>query len=166
MSVNFSFNARWSALAPHPPRHPDHGELALRAPPWRSSTARCDPFLAKSTTTRFLTSVASMACGWDAGQRAALLAMGLHELATNAAKYGALSNGYGVVSLGWEVTGEEDTQSVRLTWRELGGPLVLPPERKGFGSFLIERALQGSGGGGAKLDFNPNGLICSLEVAL
>ena len=102
---------------------------------------------------------------WVDAQRASLLTMALHELATNAVKYGALSNGYGIVSLTWEVTGEEDAQSVRLTWRELGGPPVVPPERKGFGSFLIERALQGDGGG-AKLDFNPNGLICSLVVAL
>jgi PAS domain S-box-containing protein len=103
---------------------------------------------------------------WVDAQRASLLTMALHELATNAVKYGALSNGYGVVSLTWEIVGqEEDGQSVRLNWRELGGPLVIPPERKGFGSFLIERALQG-GGGNAKLDYNPNGLICSLEVAL
>ena len=121
------------------------------------------PFEAKHNA-RFLTKGPEDV--WVDAQRASLLTMALHELATNAVKYGALSNGYGVVSLGWEVTGEEDAQSVRLTWRELGGPLVLPPERKGFGSFLIERALQGSGGGGAKLDFNPNGLICSLEVAL
>jgi PAS domain S-box-containing protein len=102
---------------------------------------------------------------WVDASRASLLTMALHELATNAVKYGALSNSYGVVSLTWEVVGDEDAQSVRLTWRELGGPLVVPPERKGFGSFLIERALQG-GGGGAKLNFNPNGLICSLDVAL
>jgi two-component sensor histidine kinase len=103
---------------------------------------------------------------WVDAQRASLLTMALHELATNAVKYGALSNGYGVVSLLWEVVGEEeDAQTVRLTWRELGGPLVAPPERKGFGSFLIERALQG-GAGNAKLDYNPNGLICTLEVAL
>ena len=121
------------------------------------------PFEAKHSA-RFLTKGPEDV--WVDAQRASLLTMALHELATNAVKYGALSNGYGVVSLTWEVTGEEDAQSVRLTWRELGGPLVVPPERKGFGSFLIERALQGSGGGGAKLDFNPNGLICSLEVAL
>jgi PAS domain S-box-containing protein len=103
---------------------------------------------------------------WVDAQRASLLTMALHELATNAVKYGALSNGYGVVSLTWEAKAVADeAQSVRLTWRELGGPLVVPPERKGFGSFLIERALQG-GGGNARLDFNPNGLICSLEVAL
>jgi PAS domain S-box-containing protein len=102
---------------------------------------------------------------WLDAQRASLLTMALHELATNAVKYGALSNGYGVVSLTWEPAGEADAQAVRLTWRELGGPLVAPPERKGFGSFLIERALQG-GGGKAKLDYNPNGLICSLEVPI
>jgi PAS domain S-box-containing protein len=103
---------------------------------------------------------------WVDAQRASMLTMALHELATNAVKYGALSNGYGVVSLTWEVKGqEEDGQRVHLTWRELGGPLVVPPERKGFGSFLIERALQG-GGGNARLDYNPNGLICTLEVAV
>ncbi len=100
---------------------------------------------------------------WVGAQRASLLTMALHELATNAVKYGALSNAYGVVSLTWEFLGEPDAPAVRLTWRELGGPLVVPPERKGFGSFLIERAVQG-GGGKAKLDFNPNGLICHLEV--
>jgi two-component system CheB/CheR fusion protein len=103
---------------------------------------------------------------WVDAQRASLLTMALHELGTNAVKYGALSNGRGLVDFTWEIVGEEeDGQSVRLTWRELGGPPVAPPERKGFGSFLIERALQG-GGGNARLDFNPNGLICSLEVAL
>ena len=121
------------------------------------------PFEAKLSA-RFLTKGPEDV--WVDAQRASLLTMALHELATNAVKYGALSNGYGVVSLVWEVKGEEDdAQNVRLTWRELGGPLVVPPERKGFGSFLIERALQG-GGGNAKLDYSPNGLICTLEVAL
>jgi PAS domain S-box-containing protein len=102
---------------------------------------------------------------WVDAQRASLLTMALHELATNAVKYGALSNAYGVVSLTWESAGEPDAQTVRITWRELGGPLVVPPERKGFGSFLVERAVQG-GGGKAQLDFNPNGLICRLEIAV
>jgi PAS domain S-box-containing protein len=119
------------------------------------------PFEAKHSA-RFLTKGPQDV--WVDAQRASLLTMALHELATNAVKYGALSNAHGVVHLSWEATGEEDAQRVRLTWRELGGPPVVPPERKGFGSFLIERALQG--GGGAKLEFNPNGLICFLEVAL
>jgi PAS domain S-box-containing protein len=122
------------------------------------------PFEAKLSA-RFLTKGPEDV--WVDAQRASLLTMVLHELATNAVKYGALSNGYGVVSLAWEVVGEEeeDGQNVRLTWRELGGPPVVRPERKGFGSFLIERALQG-GGGNAQLDYNPNGVICTLEVAL
>jgi two-component sensor histidine kinase len=102
---------------------------------------------------------------WVGAQHASLLTMALHELATNAVKYGALSNEYGVVKLTWEVVGDEDAQAVRMIWRELGGPLVMPPERKGFGSFLIERALQG-GGGKAHLDYKPNGLVCTLEVTI
>jgi PAS domain S-box-containing protein len=121
------------------------------------------PFEAKHSA-RFLTKGPEDI--WVDAQRASLLTMALHELATNAVKYGALSNGYGVVNLSWEVKGgKDDAQSAHLTWRELGGPPVAPPERKGFGSFLIERALQG-GGGNARLDYTPNGLVCTLDVAL
>jgi PAS domain S-box-containing protein len=134
-----------------------------RAPVHEVVNRALRPFEARHTA-RFL--VKGPEDTWVDAQRASLLTMALHELATNAVKYGALSNGYGVVRLTWEVVGaEEDGQSVRLTWRELGGPPVVPPERKGFGSFLIERALQG-GGGNARLDFDPNGLICSLELSL
>ena len=100
---------------------------------------------------------------WVDAQKSSLLTMALHELATNAVKYGSLSNHYGIVRLQWEVLAEEDVQRARISWREIGGPLVIAPERKGFGSFLIERALQG-GGGKTRLDFNPNGLTCLLEV--
>jgi PAS domain S-box-containing protein len=120
------------------------------------------PFEAKHSA-RFL--VRGPEDAWLDAQRASLLTMALHELATNAVKYGSLSNGYGIVRLTWELLDEGDAQKVKLFWRELGGPLVLPPERKGFGSFLIERALQG-GGGQSRLDFNPNGLVCSLEIGL
>jgi PAS domain S-box-containing protein len=120
------------------------------------------PFEAKHSA-RFL--VRGPEDAWLDAQRASLLTMALHELATNAVKYGSLSNGYGIVRLTWELLDEGDAQKIKLNWRELGGPLVLPPERKGFGSFLIERALQG-GGGQSRLDFNPNGLICSLEIGL
>ena len=100
---------------------------------------------------------------WLDAQKASLLTMALHELATNAVKYGSLSNSYGIVRLQWGTPAGEDVQRVRISWREIGGPLVMMPERKGFGSFLIERALQG-GGGKTRLDFNPNGLTCVLEV--
>jgi two-component sensor histidine kinase len=120
------------------------------------------PFQEKHST-RFL--IHGPEDAWLDAQRASLLTMALHELATNAVKYGALSNGYGVVRLTWEVETEDEPQKAKLTWHELGGPPVVPPERKGFGSFLIERALQG-GGGKSTLEFNPNGLVCMLEVGL
>ncbi|MEZ5831738.1 MAG: PAS domain S-box protein [Dongiaceae bacterium] len=120
------------------------------------------PFEAKHSA-RFVTKGPDSV--WVDAQRASLLTMTLHELATNAVKYGSLSNSTGLVSLTWELGGDEDSQIARLTWRETGGPLVMPPERKGFGSFLIERALQG-GGGKVSLEYDPSGLICSLEIAV
>lgn len=93
------------------------------------------------------------------GTKSLLLAMVLHELATNAVKYGALSNGSGQVRLDWSV----DAQSgcARLCWQESGGPPVSPPERKGFGSLLIERSL-----GNARFDYRAEGLVCTWEVSL
>ena len=92
------------------------------------------------------------------------LALGLvvHELATNAAKYGALSEGEGCVEARWSV---EDGR-LSLVWRERGGPPVAPPTRVGFGSRLIERSLAGNLGGSARLDFAPGGLICHIELPL
>ena len=92
------------------------------------------------------------------------LTLCLHELATNAAKYGALSNDSGKVHLSWETLGNGRDRKLRLTWRETGGPPVTVPERKGFGSLLIEQAV--SSDSGASLDFRPDGLTCALELAL
>ena len=89
--------------------------------------------------------------------------MALHELATNAVKYGALSNGDGRVSIAWER--QSQANRVKLVWQESGGPEVSPPKQKGFGSHLIERAFGGQLGG-SELIFNPQGLSCTLEVAL
>ncbi|MGD9981166.1 MAG: sensor histidine kinase, partial [Hyphomonadaceae bacterium] len=72
-----------------------------------------------------------------------VLALALHELATNAVKYGALSNGAGQVHLSWDIV-EADQRRVRICWRETGGPPVSPPQRTGFGMVLIERALGGA----------------------
>ena len=88
--------------------------------------------------------------------------MALHELATNAVKYGALSNGGGRVTIAWE---QSQTNRVKLVWQESGGPEVSPPKQKGFGSHLIERAFAGQLGG-SELRFSPEGLSCTLEVAL
>jgi two-component system CheB/CheR fusion protein len=99
------------------------------------------------------------------GQKASLLVMVLHELATNAAKYGALSNETGQVRVAWKASGDGPAKSFRLCWKESGGPPVSPPAQKGFGSLLIERALQNQLGQ-ARLDFDPLGLVCSIEISL
>ena len=67
--------------------------------------------------------------------------MVVHELATNAIKYGALSNGSGRVSVAWKQHSQPNL--VKLVWQESGGPKVSPPKQKGFGSHLIERAFGG-----------------------
>lgn len=94
------------------------------------------------------------------GPGAALsLALLLHELATNAAKYGALSAENGRVTVDWSV----DEAMLRLSWRETGGPAVVAPTRKGFGTRLIERGLAG---GEVRTAFDMAGLTCELTTAL
>jgi two-component sensor histidine kinase len=93
-----------------------------------------------------------------------MLTMCLHELATNAAKYGALSNGTGQVHVGWELLGNGSDRKLKLSWRESGGPRVSSPQRKGFGSVLIEQSFVGYGE--AFLDFRADRLRCSLELTL
>ena len=95
---------------------------------------------------------------------ALMLTMCLHELATNAAKYGALSNGTGQVHLAWELIRNGSEGKIKLTWRESGGPPVTTPQRKGFGSVLIEQSFLGYGE--TFFDFRPDGLRCSLELSL
>jgi two-component sensor histidine kinase len=93
-----------------------------------------------------------------------LVTMCLHELATNAAKYGALSNGTEQVHVAWELVGNGGERKVRLSRRETGGPPVNGPQRKGFGSVLIEQSFVGYGE--TLFDFQPDGLRCSLELSL
>jgi two-component sensor histidine kinase len=92
------------------------------------------------------------------------LALILHELATNAIKYGALSAPRGRVEVDWEV--DPDERRLRLRWRELGGPPVKPPTRRGFGSRLIDFAATRELGGMAELTFAPNGLTATIEIPL
>jgi two-component sensor histidine kinase len=148
-----SFGARLQALAEA------HNLLARRQWDEASATevvaAALGPF---RDSGRFVTQGPQTSLPAD---KALLLAMVLHELATNAVKYGALSNGCGRVEIGWET----DDNALQLRWRESGGPPVLPPSRKGFGSTLIERALA-SGRSAARIDYAPEGVICSLTLAL
>jgi two-component sensor histidine kinase len=98
---------------------------------------------------------------------AVVLAMMLHEIATNAAKYGALSNDTGKVALDWQVVKEAAKPQLKFTWTETGGPLVTAPVQRGFGSRLIERSARDQLGGEATVDFLPRGVVytvtCTLE---
>ena len=94
------------------------------------------------------------------------LAMALHELCTNAAKYGALSSPGGRVSLRWSAAGRGRTRRLRLAWQESGGPPVVPPERRGFGSRLIETGLARELGGEVRLAFEAPGVACDITVPL
>jgi two-component sensor histidine kinase len=99
--------------------------------------------------------------------RAALsLAMVLHELATNAAKYGALSNATGRVSIDWHIVSEAAGRRLRLRWQETDGPVVRDSERKGFGTTLIERSIAHELNGSSTLVFEPSGVVCRLELPL
>ena len=89
------------------------------------------------------------------------LTLVLHELATNAAKYGALSNEDGEVHIRWTV----DAEALTVEWRERGGPPVTKPSRSGFGTRLKSAALR-SFGGVAESEFAPDGIICRLRVPL
>ncbi|MBM1174427.1 sensor histidine kinase [Microvirga arabica] len=101
------------------------------------------------------------------GPKAALaLSLALHELCTNAAKYGALSMETGQVEITWHVAGDKDAALFRFRWQESGGPPVKAPERKGFGSRLIERSLAGSFGGQAGIRYEPTGIVWSIETPL
>jgi two-component sensor histidine kinase len=93
------------------------------------------------------------------------ISMAVHELATNAAKYGALSVPGGHVSITWTLTFDEP-RHMTLCWQEHGGPPVVPPMRKGFGTRLIERSLAHELAGEAILAYVPTGLVCTIKAPL
>ena len=95
---------------------------------------------------------------------AVALALVFHELATNASKYGALSNATGQLEIQWQVTGTEK-RLLELIWQETGGPTVVPPTKTGFGSELISTNLSGCGGTAA-LTYLAGGVICILTLPL
>ncbi len=102
--------------------------------------------------------------GLKVGSIAALaLAMALHELATNAVKYGALSSPDGKVKIDWVAA--TPAQAI-VRWQESGGPLVSPPERRGFGSRLLEKGLTADLGGQPSLSFAPAGVVGLLPLRL
>jgi signal transduction histidine kinase/FixJ family two-component response regulator len=92
------------------------------------------------------------------------ISMALHELATNAVKHGALSSQAGRVDLSWSIDGEP--LMLKLHWAESGGPPVVAPGKRGFGSRLIERGLAQDLGGQVRLEFGPQGVSCAIEAPL
>ena len=102
-----------------------------------------------------------------APQTAVSLAMAIHELCTNAIKYGALSNETGTVDVRWSVRPIEDGPTeLEIKWTEAGGPPVQPPSRRGFGTRLIERGLSAELRSEVELEFRPAGLNCKILAKL
>jgi two-component system CheB/CheR fusion protein len=87
----------------------------------------------------------------------------LHELATNASKYGALTTPSGKVLLKWELVQGEQQRRLSLRWSESGGPRVQAPSHSGFGTYLMDNGLRGAR---VERHFNPAGLVCSVEIPL
>jgi two-component system, chemotaxis family, CheB/CheR fusion protein len=95
------------------------------------------------------------------------LGMAFHELATNAAKYGALSTDAGRVNVSWVIDNAGSEKLLRLKWVETGGPAVIPPPtRRGFGSRLLERGLPQETGGEVSLEFASRGVRCTISMPL
>ncbi|WP_166802507.1 sensor histidine kinase [Microvirga pakistanensis] len=101
-------------------------------------------------------------------QPSAVLALGLaiHELATNATKYGSLTTSEGKVNVMWAVTPALNPPVLIVEWVESGGPLVKQPTRQGFGTKLIQRGLAQQLGGEIKLDFKPEGIRCVITFPI
>ncbi|HZZ24656.1 MAG TPA: sensor histidine kinase [Roseiarcus sp.] len=91
--------------------------------------------------------------------------MALHELATNAAKYGALSCHDGRIEIHWRIS-PSPKRTFELTWSESGGPPVIPPSHEGFGSRLIKGALTADLGATTSVDYAPSGAVWRFAAPL
>lgn len=133
----------------------------LTAETW--ATAQLSDVVAAALETQGTTQIQARGPAVTLGSKQALsLSLALHELGTNAAKYGALSQAAGRVEIGWQVVVGEEGAMFELEWRESGGPPVAPPTRRGFGSRLIERVLAADFGGTPQLAFEPEGVVFRL----
>jgi two-component sensor histidine kinase len=101
---------------------------------------------------------------WLSPRMALALAMALQELATNAVKYGALSNESGRIAIEWRVAQETGGDRLYLAWTEGGGPPVTPPQRRGFGTRLIDRSLAQDLNGEVKIQFTASGVVCTVDA--
>jgi two-component sensor histidine kinase len=94
------------------------------------------------------------------------LGLVLHELGTNARKYGALKVPEGRLSVSWHLTTQGARHYLEINWVETGGPAVRPPTRQGFGTLLVQRGLKDSLGGEARITFAPTGVTCDMRLPL
>ena len=94
------------------------------------------------------------------------LALAVHELTSNAAKYGALSTPVGRLAVSWEIADSGDNRTLNFTWTETGGPAVQPPTRRGFGTTLIERTLSHEFEAKVTREFRAAGLCCTISLPL
>jgi len=99
-------------------------------------------------------------------QMALALAMALQELATNAVKYGALSNEVGEIRIQWTLDRTQEPPRLHLTWQERGGPPVQPLKRRGSGTRLIERSIALDLDGDVRIEFAPSGVTCTVDAPL
>jgi PAS domain S-box-containing protein len=99
-------------------------------------------------------------------QAALSLAMLVHELSTNAIKYGALSNDTGRIDVVWTIEDEDDRVALIMKWVERDGPSVTPPTRHGFGTRLVQRGISSDRRGNVMFDFAPEGLRCTITATL
>ena len=97
-------------------------------------------------------------------RNAVSVSLGIHELCTNAFKYGSLSVEAGSVAVTWGETNNDGHPQFVFEWREMGGPPVVPPNNKGFGTNLLERGLAVELGGRIDIEYDPAGLICRFSV--
>ncbi|WP_245951954.1 PAS domain-containing sensor histidine kinase [Mesorhizobium loti] len=148
-----------------------HGRLAafgkahdtLTADTWATASVRNvvhDALEAHRTGQgRFIISGPEITLG---SKQALSLALATHELATNAAKYGALSNNRGTVHVSWREEREGDAVTFHFEWIEAGGPPVTAPVKEGFGTRLVNRVLSADFGARVEIDYAPGGLVCRL----
>ncbi|MEZ0171748.1 sensor histidine kinase [Microvirga sp. TS319] len=156
-----AFEARLLALA--------RGHDVLTRENWESAllsdivSESCAPYGAAGTTGRARIAIE----GPDlriAPPMALSLSMTLHELFTNALKFGALSRPAGRIRIGWSVLTDSDGLRLRMRWEERGGPPVAPPSRMGFGSRLIQAGLARELNGSAHIAYEPEGVVCTIDV--
>lgn len=103
---------------------------------------------------------------WVVPSAALSIALALHELATNAAKHGALTAEDGRVDITWQLVGDGRDRRLSMRWSESGGPPVVPPTRKGFGSRMVQQVLGAELGGTVSVAFETSGVVCTIDAPM